>query len=167
MNQLIHIVPYDADWPVRFEAESSLLARILAPWLAGPIEHVGSTAVPGLAAKPTVDIMAAVRSLEDSRPALKELERASYCYAPYRMDEMHWLCKPSPSVRTYHLHLVPYGSPLWFGQILFRDRLRADGPLAEDYARLKRDLARLHENDREAYTQAKSSFIQQAMASVE
>jgi GrpB-like predicted nucleotidyltransferase (UPF0157 family) len=87
-----------------------------------------------------------------------------YCYAPYRADVMHWLCKPNPAIRTHHLHLVPYCSQLWQERILFRDRLRTDRRLAEDYANLKRDLARLHENDREAYTEAKSSFIREVIA---
>jgi GrpB-like predicted nucleotidyltransferase (UPF0157 family) len=164
MDQPIHIEPYHADWPVRFESECALLTPILAPWLAGPIEHVGSTAVLGLAAKPTIDVMAAVYNLEHSRPALTELERVGYCYAPYQEDVMHWLCKPNPAVRTHHLHLVPYGSQVWQERILFRDRLRTDIRLAESYANLKRNLARLHENDREAYTQAKSSFIREAIA---
>jgi GrpB-like predicted nucleotidyltransferase (UPF0157 family) len=164
MDQPIHIEPYHTDWPARFESERTLLTSILEPWLAGPVEHVGSTAVPGLAAKPTIDIMAAVHSLEHSRSALTQLERVGYCYAPYRADVMHWLCKPNPAIRTHHLHLVPYCSQLWQERILFRDRLRTDRRLAEDYANLKRDLARLHENDREAYTEAKSSFIREVIA---
>ena len=79
---------------------------VLQPWLAGPIEHIGSTAVPGLAAKPVVDIMAGVESLDASRPAIAALERAGYCYAPYRADTEHWFCKPSPQFRTHHLHLM-------------------------------------------------------------
>ena len=66
----IHVVPYDPTWPVRFAEERAALAGVLAPWLAGPIEHIGSTAVPGLVAKPVIDIMAAVESLDASWPAL-------------------------------------------------------------------------------------------------
>ena len=87
----------------------SVLRDVLQPWLAGPVEHIGSTAVPGLAAKPVVDIMAGVESLDASRPAIAALERAGYCYAPYRADTEHWFCKPSPQFRTHHLHLMVRG----------------------------------------------------------
>ena len=72
---------------------------------------------------------------------------------------MHWFCKPAPSHRTHHLHLVPFGSPRYRDELALRDRLRADPELAADCAALKRDLASRHPNDREAYTAAKSEFV--------
>jgi len=156
---LILIEPYDPAWPGRFKAERELIAAAIEPWLSGPIEHIGSTAVPGLAAKPVIDIMAAVRGLEESRPALEVLQGLSYCYAPYRDDVMHWLCKPSPESRTHHLHLVPFESRLWVDRLAFRDVLRNNATIANEYAALKRRLAQLHAHDREAYTQAKGAFI--------
>jgi GrpB-like predicted nucleotidyltransferase (UPF0157 family) len=160
----VEIVPYDQDWPSRFEAERKLLVDAVGLWLvAGSIEHIGSTAVPGLAAKPVIDIMAGVESLEGSRAALAVLERYSYCYAPYRAEVMHWLCKPSPSRRTHHLHLVPIGSPLWIEQLAFRDYLRTHADVALEYARLKRRLAEAHRFDREAYTTAKAPFVQRVI----
>ena len=84
-----------------FEAERARLQELLAPWLAdAPIEHVGSTAVPGLAAKPIIDIMAPVRGLAESRDAIEALKALDYMYAPYRSRVMHWFCKPSPRKRT-------------------------------------------------------------------
>jgi GrpB-like predicted nucleotidyltransferase (UPF0157 family) len=163
MDEVILIQPYNQDWPRLFAMEHDLLAPALAPWLVGPIEHVGSTAVPGLAAKPIIDIMAPVESLKNSQPALRDLEHLGYCYAPYREDVMHWLCKPSPSVRTHHLHLVPFASSLWKDRIYFRDRLRADECLANNYAALKHRLAQMYGNDREAYTQAKTPFIAEVL----
>ena len=160
MDAAIHLETYDQAWPVAFEIERKALLPILAPWLAGPIEHVGSTAVPGLVAKPIIDIMAGVQSLEGSQSVLPQLASLGYCYAPYRGDVMHWFCKPSPEVRTHHLHLVPYRSPLWNDRVAFRDRLRADANLAMEYTELKRRLAVVHANDREAYTQAKTPFIE-------
>ena len=68
--------------------------NVIGPWLTGPIEHIGSTAVPGLVAKPIIDMMAGVESLEASRPALMVLERYQYCYAPYRTEVIYWLCNP-------------------------------------------------------------------------
>jgi GrpB-like predicted nucleotidyltransferase (UPF0157 family) len=160
----VHIVPYDPGWPARFEAERRLLAEAVGPWLAaGSIEHIGSTAVPGLAAKPVIDIMAGVESLSASSPSLVILERYSYCYAPYRSDVMHWLCKPGPELRTHHLHLVPIGSPLWMEQLAFRDHLRAHPDVALEYAALKYRLAEAHRYDREAYTTAKAPFVQRVI----
>jgi GrpB-like predicted nucleotidyltransferase (UPF0157 family) len=74
----VEIVAYDAAWPRRFDEEARLLRELLRPWLAGPIEHIGSTAVPGLAAKPIVDILAAVESLDASRPSIAALAAAGY-----------------------------------------------------------------------------------------
>ena len=161
----VHIVPYDPDWPRRFETERSLLLDAIGPWLAaGSIEHIGSTAIPGLAAKPVIDIMAGVDSLEGSRAAVATLERYKYCYAPYRTEVMHWLCKPSPALRTHHLHLVPLGSRLWIEQLAFRDYLRTHPNVALEYEALKCRLAELHRFDREAYTTAKAPFVQCVIA---
>jgi GrpB-like predicted nucleotidyltransferase (UPF0157 family) len=160
----VHIVPYDPDWPGRFAAERTRLLDAIGPWLVtGSVEHIGSTAIPGLAAKPVIDMMAGVESLEGSRAALVVLERHQYCYAPYRTEVMHWLCKPSPTYRTHHLHLVPLGSPLWVEQLAFRDYLRTHRDVALEYAALKRQLAEAHRLDREAYTTAKAPFVQRVI----
>jgi GrpB-like predicted nucleotidyltransferase (UPF0157 family) len=153
------ILPYDPTWPAQFEAERELLERALSAWLVGPIVHIGSTAVPGLAAKPVIDIMAGVRSLAESHPAIGAASQLGYCYAPYRLDEEHWFCKPSPLVRTHHLHLVPFGSSLWLQSLAFRDYLREHVEVAAEYEALKRRLAAEHHLDREAYTEAKGPFI--------
>src|SRR6201995_1027125 len=101
MQATIRVVAYDPSWPARFADERAALEAVLAPWLAGPIEHIGSTAVPGLVAKPVIDIMAAVETLDASRAALAALTPPHYVYFPYRADMMHWLCKPSDAVRTH------------------------------------------------------------------
>jgi GrpB-like predicted nucleotidyltransferase (UPF0157 family) len=155
----IQLVAYDSQWPRLFLEERQALLRVLSPWLQGPIEHIGSTAVPGLAAKPVIDIMAAVGTLEESRRAITAVQSLDYLYAPYRPDMMHWFCKPHPSFRTHHLHLVPSGSALWKANIAFRDRLREDQGLAAEYSDLKRNLAVAFEQDREGYTKGKSAFV--------
>jgi GrpB-like predicted nucleotidyltransferase (UPF0157 family) len=160
----IIVLPYDAAWPARFEAERTLIDKQIAAYVVGAIEHVGSTAVPQLAAKPVIDIMVGVESLEASRAALPLLESLSYCYFPYKPDVMHWLCKPSDEIRTHHLHLVPFGSALWIERLAFRDYLRAHPQARADYARLKQDLAERHRNDREAYTEQKGDFIKMILA---
>ena len=157
----IEIVDYDASWPSAFKKEQRALSEVLAPWLVGAIEHVGSTAVPGLAAKPVIDLMAPVETLEISRPAIQTLVQFGYAYFPYRPDVMHWFCKPSFAFRTHHLHLVPHRSVLWYERLEFRDRLRNDPKLARAYAELKRELARRFEFDR---ADAKWPFIERALA---
>ena len=163
MSYSIKIVEYNAALPAQFLAERDILQTALSKWLVGDIEHIGSTAVPGLAAKPVIDIMAPVASLEASRGAIAAAELVGYCFYPYKPDEMHWFCKPSPEVRTHHLHLVPLGSRTWVERLAFRDALRQNPALAQEYAALKHRLAKDFANDRDAYTDAKAPFIQNAI----
>jgi GrpB-like predicted nucleotidyltransferase (UPF0157 family) len=161
----IYLVPYDETWPRQFEDERVRLVRVLSPWLEGPIEHVGSTAVPGLTAKPVIDIMAGVRDLASSFDACAALVSLDYLYFPYRPDVMHWFCKPSPARRTHHLHLVPVQSALWAERLVFRDYLRSSPAAAAEYAALKTSLAEQYEFDREAYTNAKGAFVRAVLES--
>lgn len=158
-DEPIYLSPYDAHWPERFEEERAQLESALSEWLAGPIEHIGSTAVPGLIAKPVIDIMAGVRDLPSSLSARAAVAPLGYQYFPYRPEVMHWFCKPSPARRTHHLHLVPVESALWSERLLFRDYLRRSSTAAAEYAALKVTLAERHRFDREAYTDAKGSFV--------
>ena len=155
----ISLVPYDPAWPQLFEQERAELEAVLRPWLAGPIEHIGSTAVPGLTAKPVIDIMAGVRDLTASAAARGAVATLGYQYFPYRPDVMHWFCKPSPERRTHHLHLVPVSSGLWADRLLFRDHLRGSAGAAAEYGALKAALAERYRLDREAYTDAKGDFV--------
>lgn len=156
----VEIAPYDPAWPQLFIEEAERLGQGLAAWLAGPIEHIGSTAVPGLAAKPVIDIMAGVTSLEESREAIGAANGMGYCYAPYQADIEHWFCKPSFAFRTHHLHLIPVGSQQWVRPIAFRNYLRIHSDVAAEYEALKRRLAVEYRLDREAYTAAKRPFIE-------
>lgn len=159
----IQVVPYDESWPGMFEKERRILEGLLTQWLVGPVEHIGSTAVFGLAAKPVIDIMAGVTSLDESRPAIPVLATVGYVYFPYQPEQKHWFCKPSPAFRTHHLHLIPVGSKQWNEQLAFRNYLRQDSVAAREYAELKRLLATQYEFDREAYTEAKGPFIQRIL----
>jgi GrpB-like predicted nucleotidyltransferase (UPF0157 family) len=163
-EQRVEIHAYDPAWPQRFAAERPAVERTLAPWLVGAVEHVGSTAVGGLAAKPVVDMLAGVRSLEESRPCIDLLSADGWCWAPYREEVEHWFCRPSPKHRTHHLHVVEHAGQLWNDMLVFRDALRADEGLRDRYAELKRELAERHPNDREAYTEAKAAFVEAAVA---
>ena len=132
----VEVVDYDPSWPAQFAHERRLLEETLTPWLTGPVEHVGSTAIPGLAAKPVIDIMAAVRTLEASQPAIAAAASLGYCYFPYLSDE-------------------------WTRVIAFRNYLQTHPDAAAEYESLKRTLAQQHQFDREAYTVAKRPFITQ------
>lgn len=164
VDEPVQILPYDPAWPDRFEVERALLQLAIGKWVTGGIHHVGSTGVPGLAAKPVIDILVGAKDLPSSRESFGALAELDYQYAPYRTDEMHWLCKPNPSHRTHHLHLVPTGSRRYQAELAFRDTLRARPDLASEYAELKQRLAVEHRDDREAYTEAKQGFIARVLA---
>lgn len=163
LDEPIRIVPYDPSWPEGFAAEAAALEAAIGGFATGGIHHVGSTAVPGLDAKPIIDVLAGIESLEASRACFEPLARLGYLYAPYRAEEMHWFCKPHPSRRTHHLHLVPSGSKRFQDELSFRDRLRDNPELASEYAALKHDLAARFADDRDAYTDAKADFIRRAL----
>lgn len=163
----IRIVAYDSNWPLRFERERALLEAAIGTWAAGGIHHVGSTAVPGLDAKPVIDILVGVEGLEISRSSFGALAELDYLYAAYRTEEMHWFCKPHPGCRTHHLHLVPVSSPRFRDELGFRELLRSDRETAKRYGDLKHELADRLEHDREAYTEAKGEFIRRALAGAE
>jgi GrpB-like predicted nucleotidyltransferase (UPF0157 family) len=159
----IELVEYTPRWVELFDIEREVLKRGLQNWLVGIPEHIGSTAVPSLAAKPIIDIMAPVASLKASIPAIEAASRVGYAYYPYKPEVMHWFCKPSASNRTHHLHLVPFGSQLWQDRLAFRDALRASESLRTEYQALKQSLAQAHREDREAYTSAKGPFIERVL----
>ncbi|MGH2851649.1 MAG: GrpB family protein [Solirubrobacteraceae bacterium] len=154
----IEIVDYDDGWPRRFAAEA---ARLLAIVPELELHHIGSTAV---AAKPIIDVMGVVESLDAPLPALTE--RGGYEYpAAYNalLVGRRWLCRPSAAHRTHHLHLVEDPDEL-ARHLRFSDALRADPRLARRYAALKRALAARMPDDREGYTAAKTGFIERAEA---
>jgi GrpB-like predicted nucleotidyltransferase (UPF0157 family) len=158
-DEPIGIAPYDPGWVASFEGERADLEEAIGTWVTGGIHHVGSTAVPGLAAKPIVDILVGVEDLESSRACFEPLANLDYLYAPYLSEEMHWFCKPDPSRRTHHLHLAPTDGPRYADELAFRDRLRADHDVAAEYVALKRSLSARFRDDRDAYTEAKSEFV--------
>lgn len=162
-DEPIHLEAPNPDWPFRFEQERAVLEEAIGGWVCGGIHHVGSTAVPGLEAKPIIDILVGVQDLETARACFAPLAELDYLYAPYLSEEMHWFCKPTPAHRTHHLHLVPAGSQRHRDEVAFRDLLCADPEIAGRYAALKRALAERHRNDREGYTVAKSAFIRASL----
>jgi GrpB-like predicted nucleotidyltransferase (UPF0157 family) len=163
-DEPISIRAYDPAWQAGFQREARILTDALGSYITGGVHHIGSTAVPGLAAKPIIDIMIGVADLESSRPCIELLADLDYCYAPYRHDVMHWFCKPTPARRTHHLHLVPTGAPRFTDVLIFRDHLRAHPDAARRYEQLKRELADRYTGDRDAYTDGKSAMVAELTA---
>lgn len=157
----VAICDYDPAWPDRFAEQQSALTELLAPWLAGPVQHVGSTAVPGLRAKPIIDVLAPVRSLPDARASVPLLAGHDWLFWPedpggsYRL----WFLRPTPAARTHHLQVIEHDDPHAMALLRFRDALRADGRLRQEYAEIKDELARKHAGNRNAYTNAKADFV--------
>jgi GrpB-like predicted nucleotidyltransferase (UPF0157 family) len=164
-DQLVEIVEFDPAWADRFAAERERVGAVLGPWLAAPVEHVGSTSVPGLAAKPVVDMLAPVRALEAARAAVEPLEDDGWvfwsedpCWT-YRL----WFLRPRPQQRTHHLHVIEAGDPHASALLAFRDALRADAELRQAYADLKRTAARENPSNRNAYTNRKADFVERVL----
>ncbi|MET8759376.1 GrpB family protein [Lentzea sp. NPDC004782] len=157
--------PHDPSWAIRAQAERDQLHELLGPWLVDGIEHVGSTAIPGLAAKPIVDLQASVTSLDTVVTGASEILRANgWAYVPPELDQRPWrrfFVKPDPSGqrREAHLHLIQAGHHRWTDQLRFRDALRDDPAKAQQYEALKRHLAQTAGHDREAYTEGKAAFV--------
>ena len=165
-EERISVVPYDPAWPRRFGEERELLERVLEPWLEGGIHPVGSTAIPGIAAKPIIDMIAGVRDFEQARAAYEPLAEHGYVHAPHRPGIAHHFAKPSLTLSefTHSLHLTEPGSDLWRERLAFRDALRADAALAREYEALKLRLAEVHPHDIGEYTTAKRDFVARVLA---
>ncbi len=151
------VVPYDDEWPRLFEAERARLEVALAPWLKQGIHHIGSTAVPGLAAKPSIDMLAGVRDLEEARGAFEPLQALGYRYREHR-PEAHLFWMP-----TQGIHLTEPGSDIWRERLAFRDALRTNRALLDEYAEWKlRHLATTPGAD--WYTADKRPFVARVLA---
>jgi GrpB-like predicted nucleotidyltransferase (UPF0157 family) len=155
----VQVVPHEAAWARLFAAEAATLRAALGE-PATPIEHVGSTAIKGMDAKPIIDLMLAVPSLASAAEHIPVLENLGYedrgdGGAPGRL----FLAKGPPSRRTHHLSLAEPTSAFWRETLLFRDYLSTHPEAVEAYRRLKHDLAVRYPSDRAAYTNGKNAFI--------
>ncbi len=161
-TETVEVRPPDPAWQDNGEREREALQASLAPWLVAPVEHVGSTAVPGLAAKPILDFQAAVADLGAVALIAEKLALVGWYYVPPELDQRPWrrfFVKVSGGRRAAHLHIMAAGTPRWDEQLAFRDALRADPGLVKAYAAQKLELAARHATDRERYTSAKADFV--------
>lgn len=162
----VQILDYDPRWPTLFEHEKVLLLDTVGPWVAA-IEHIGSTAVPGLAAKPIIDILVGVPRLDGAARCIGPLRTIGYEYVPeYEavLPDRRYFHKGPPGNRTHHLHMAEYGGSFWERHLTFRDFLRGHPARAREYAILKRELAARLGEDQDGYTNAKTAFIEAAVA---
>ncbi|MFY9398712.1 MAG: GrpB family protein [Desulfomonilia bacterium] len=166
VREEVKIVPYDPRWPELFLEERAHLLSCLPPSLVGRIEHVGSTAVPGIAAKPIIDMLVEVSSLEETRSRIVPVlvsQGYDYFWRPTSGDDTPpfyaWFIKRDGlGVRTHHIHMVEPHFEHW-DWLLLRDYLISHPEAAGAYQRLKIRLAAAHPRDRAAYSRGKSEFI--------
>jgi len=157
----IEVRDYDPRWPVLFEDECNRLRAVLDPTLK--IEHMGSTSVSGLAAKPIIDILVGVPSLSQARSTfVKPLMQLGYSYIPeYEawLPEELFFRKGMPGPWTHHLHVMEQSNPRWRDFLLFRDYLRLNPEIAAAYGSLKKSLAAKFGTDIEGFRKAKHQFV--------
>jgi GrpB-like predicted nucleotidyltransferase (UPF0157 family) len=166
----LRLSPYETDWPLLFLAERERLCAALGESVQDiQIQHIGSTSIPGMPAKPILDIGVSVTNFEEAVCCIPLLEQLGYSYKGENgIPRRHYFVKGDP--RTHHLHMLELASEEWKSHLLFRDYLRGNQEIAQAYAELKRQLAMRFAADREAYQTGKESFIkavlQQAKADV-
>ena len=165
LEQAIHeevaLVPYDPRWPSLFEDERERLVRLF-PTQFLDIQHFGSTAIPGMPAKPIIDLLAGVESMPVADSLVEPLLSSNYTTSAEfnaTLIDRRWFMRWANGRRTHHLHVVVFGETEWRRRLRFRDVLRSNAELAHRYALLKEELATQHIIDREAYTRAKSEFV--------
>jgi len=155
------VVDPDPRWPAMFDAEAARVRAAAGERLVA-CEHVGSTSVLGLAAKPVIDILGGVKTLADADAVVPRIVSIGYDYVRKWEAEMpgrRYFVRRARGVRTHHLHVVEVDSDFWRDHLLFRDHLRTHPVDVIRYAALKQELAESLGDDREAYTDGKADFI--------
>ncbi|MDQ0208813.1 GrpB family protein [Alkalicoccobacillus murimartini] len=165
-EETIIIEESSLEWQIKGEEEKRHLHALLQPLEVQAVEHIGSTSIPSLPAKPIIDIMAKVKSFDKIEEIIATLSKHDWNYVPPNLDQREWrkyFVKVHNNKRVAHLHIVKEGTVKWDEHIQFRDTLRSQPVLVKEYAELKKKLATKFENNREAYTEAKSEFIQSVL----
>ena len=159
----VRLAPHDPAWAALFAAEAQRLRAVLGPDRPLALEHTGSTAVPGLAAKPILDLLGGYPPGAPVEPYVAALVRAGYVHRGEQgIPGREFFRRGEP--RAYHLHLAVQHGAFWREHLAFRDALRADTAVRDAYAALKLDLARRFPRDRESYIEGKGAFVRQVVA---
>src|SRR5436190_22530845 len=167
MRKHLQICSYDPGWALEFEAERDRIARALGA-LARRIDHNGSTSVPGLEAKPIIDIQVSVERLHPIRPFVAALAALGYVHLPHPDDAVcPFFHRPGEWPHTHHIHIVQSGGAEERRTLAFRDFLREHSDVAHEYGSLKRHLAagcdETESSSRESYANAKTAFIERVV----
>jgi len=160
----VRIFEYDPGWPARFEAERARVLEAVGPLVAA-VEHIGSTSVPALPAKPTIDMLVALHDPARVVECVSPLEALGYAYqyvTAFGPPGWHYFSRRDVAIDLgYHIHVTQIGSSFWREHMAFRDYLRGHPEAAAEYAVLKRALAEEHGSDRIGYATAKTEFIRE------
>jgi len=161
----VKLLPYSPKWANLFGKEKQLLKKTFGKTIIG-IEHVGSTAIPGMPAKPIIDINVGVKSMKIARETKNQFKKIGYEHRPVApgrtkidLKGQELYVKGPEARRTYYVHVTVYNSNYWKKYVFFRDHLRQNLAAAKQYAELKKKLAKKYPNDRYTYTEKKEVFI--------
>lgn len=162
-REAVQVVPYQLEWVQCFQEEAAILRAILKEH-ALQVEHIGSTAIAGMEAKPIIDLMVAVPSLEQAKALVPTIEALGYEYlAEEPPPDRLFFAKGPRSKRTHHLSLTEPTATFYRRMLIFRDYLRTHVPVAEEYRKLKRELAQKYPAQRALYTAGKGSFVERVL----
>ncbi|MQB43584.1 GrpB family protein [Rhizobium sp. ICMP 5592] len=164
-NKCVTLAAPNARWHEAYTLEAETIRKALGD-LALDIQHIGSTSIPSIKAKPIIDIAVGVRRFDDGLVCIKPMEEIGYCYAGTDLvpDDHIFGRDVEGQTRTHLVHVVELGGANWNHFILFRNKLRADPHIAQAYEALKIDLAAKYANNRAAYTASKKDFIEKVLA---
>ena len=162
----LHLLEYQDIWPSQFQ---KVAVELLSVFVANDVavEHIGSTAVPGLCAKPVLDILVGVRNLREAEERQESLTSLGYTYRSEYEDQLperRYFVRAEATTPRVHLHCVTREGRLWNQHIAFRDMLREAPDVLAEYAALKRSLAVQYVENKHAYTEAKAPFITRVLA---
>lgn len=162
----LRVIEYQDTWPSQYEQVAAEIRPAIA--VRGVVlEHVGSTAVPGLCAKPVLDIVLGVADLCEVEAKIPALAQIGFIYRPEyerKLPSRRYFVRAEGQLPRAHLHSVILGGTIWLQHLRFRDALREDRELMQSYAALKKHLALVHAHEKAAYTEAKAPFIEQVLA---
>lgn len=162
----VKLVEYDPKWKDFYEAEKRLIKKALGN-IVLDIEHIGSTSIPHIMAKPVIDIEVGIKNLSDLHLLEKIAEKLESIGYQWRRQssnpDNHVFVKGPEDKRTQYLHLVEFQGEVWRNDLFFRDKLRRDQQLAKEYEKLKTQLAEQFLNERSAYTKSKGSFFEKVL----
>lgn len=165
-RRIVKLTPYKKEWSLEFEKERKKLEKIIGDKVIS-IEHCGSTAIPGIKAKPVIDVLVGVKTVKkEGKSCDDELDKQKGYYSRnkyFPKKDRFVVAKGNQDTRTHYIHIVKYKGAIWNKLIDFRDKLRNNKKLAEKYSKLKEELFKVHPDDRRAYTEKKSKFIKSVL----